>query len=485
MFDYILPVIIVGVIIFTFVTLLKRSDKFTLNHGPEVLTTIGIFGCFLGISYALWNLGSNANDLISNIPSLIIGLKTAFIGSTVGIACALGIRLKQYLDKNTASESKQASENATTADLVDAIRGLQKGLVGSEEGTLLTQIKLQRQETTDQLFQLRSSFDDFAKHMVENNQKAIIEALERVIKDFNEQLMSQFGENFKQLNSAVEKLVVWQAQYKDELNLIKATQQQTSEDMKNAADAFSQVVQRSSEFANTAEKLKELMEGLDKQKDLLFIQEKALSELLISMKDVTPQFAEKMNAMLIDLKNGVNEIQTNTKDVVKNFGEQIQSSTSELSILLPKTLKETQDDFFQSQKQNSDSMKNSVMNLEQEVKSMLDRLKDGANQIEAETQDAIKNYSIQIRETSAQLSELLPNVIKDTQRVFLDNLKDNSDVIKQSVVALDEGLTESLNKSLESLGKQLAALSEKFVADYLPLTESLRDVVRIAENIRK
>ena len=130
-------------------------------------------------------------------------------------------------------------------------------------------------------------------------------------------------------------------------------------------------------------------------------------------------------------------------------------------------------------------MKNSVMNLEQEVKSMLDRLKDGANQIEAETQDAIKNYSIQIRETSAQLSELLPNVIKDTQRVFLDNLKDNSDVIKQSVVALDEGLTESLNKSLESLGKQLAALSEKFVADYLPLTESLRDVVRIAENIRK
>ena len=485
MFDYILPVIIVGVIIFTFVTLLKRSDKFTLNHGPEVLTTIGIFGCFLGISYALWNLGSNANDLISNIPNLIIGLKTAFIGSTVGIACALGIRLKQYLDKNTASESKQASENATTADLVDAIRGLQKGLVGSEEGTLLTQIKLQRQETTDQLFQLRSSFDDFAKHMVENNQKAIIEALERVIKDFNEQLMSQFGENFKQLNSAVEKLVVWQAQYKDELNLIKATQQQTSEDMKNAADAFSQVVQRSSEFANTAEKLKELMEGLDKQKDLLFIQEKALSELLISMKDVTPQFAEKMNAMLIDLKNGVNEIQTNTKDVVKNFGEQIQSSTSELSILLPKTLKETQDDFFQSQKQNSDSVKNSVMNLEQEVKSMLDRLKDGANQIEAETQDAIKNYSIQIRETSAQLSELLPNVIKDTQRVFLDNLKDNSDVIKQSVVALDEGLTESLNKSLESLGKQLAALSEKFVADYLPLTESLRDVVRIAENIRK
>ena len=52
--------------------------------------------------------------------------------------------------------------------------------------------------------------------------------------------------------------------------------------------------------------------------------------------------------------------------------------------------------------------------------------------------------------------------------------------IHQSVVALDTGLQEELTKSLETLGRQLASLSEKFVADYTPLTERLREVVRIA-----
>ena len=60
--------------------------------------------------------------------------------------------------------------------------------------------------------------------MVENNQKAIIEALREVIKDFNTKITEQFGDNFKELNSAVSKLLSWQIQYKDELEIIKENQ---------------------------------------------------------------------------------------------------------------------------------------------------------------------------------------------------------------------------------------------------------------------
>jgi hypothetical protein len=54
------------------------------------------------------------------------------------------------------------------------------------------------------------------------------------------------------------------------------------------------------------------------------------------------------------------------------------------------------------------------------------------------------------------------------------------DAVRQSVVTLDKGLQEELTKSLETLGRQLASLSEKFVSDYTPLTDRLREVVRIA-----
>ena len=46
-------------------------------------------------------------------------------------------------------------------------------------------------------------------------------------------------------------------------------------------------------------------------------------------------------------------------------------------------------------------------------------------------------------------------------------------------------MTEELTKALESFGRQLAALSEKFVNDYTPLTERLRDILTIAEKIDK
>jgi len=51
------------------------------------------------------------------------------------------------------------------------------------------------------------------------------------------------------------------------------------------------------------------------------------------------------------------------------------------------------------------------------------------------------------------------------------------------VLALDKGLQKELNDALEALAGQLAALSNRFVEDYLPLTERLREVVQMARKI--
>jgi hypothetical protein len=53
--------------------------------------------------------------------------------------------------------------------------------------------------------------------------------------------------------------------------------------------------------------------------------------------------------------------------------------------------------------------------------------------------------------------------------------------VRQGVITLDKGLQEELSKSLETLGRQLASLSEKFVADYGPLTDRLREIIRLSE----
>lgn len=392
----------------TYYFLIHRFNRFAVTHGPEILTTIGILGCFLGIAYALLNF--NSSDLNNSIPLLLEGIKTAFWASVFGVGGALSIKMRHLFRKEPIPQSEGTPKSATFDDMVSAIHTLQKGLVGSEEGTLLSQIKLLRQDSNDQISKLRESFNNFAKHMVENNQKAVIEALKQVINDFNQKLTEQFGENFKQLNQGVERLVTWQQQYKDELDTIKQTQLQTAVDMKLASEAFNTLVTRSQDFSNIAEKLRSILEAMSKQKDILFEQEKALSELLIQMKDVTPQFAIKMSAMINEITLGVKQVQSETTDIVKNFGAQAQSA-------------------------------------------------------------------------NAEMKNLLSEILTKSQQQLSEGLQENSKIIKEGVLTLDKALQKELNDALTSLGKQLASLSEKFVEDYRPLTDRLREVVRLAAGV--
>jgi hypothetical protein len=53
-----------------------------------------------------------------------------------------------------------------------------------------------------------------------------------------------------------------------------------------------------------------------------------------------------------------------------------------------------------------------------------------------------------------------------------------ADKTSEQIVKLDVALETELSKSISSLGRQLTALSQKFVEDYSPLTERLRAIVQ-------
>lgn len=386
-----------------------RFNRFAVAHGPEILTTTGILGCFLGIALAL--LEFDTKDITHSVPSLLEGIKTAFWASVTGIMGALYIRFRHHSTKEPIPQDPNLVKSASLDDVVSSMNALRAGLVGDEQGTLLTQFKLLRQENKDQQTELLLSFNKFAEHMVENNQKAIVEALRQVIADFNQKLTEQFGDNFKQLNSAVEKLVLWQQQYKEELNSIKDTQLQAASDFRSASESLAITVQRAERFAEIADSLNSVLELLSAQKDTLYKQERELADVLGMMKDVTPMFATKVTEMLTDLKSGIGTMQSEVSTLTKNFGVQVQSSHVE--------------------------MKN-----------------------------------------------LLTDVLRTAQKDISASLTDNAKVIKEGVLTLDKALQKELNDSLEALGRQLASLSGRFVEDYTPLTERLREVVQMAKATR-
>jgi hypothetical protein len=441
---------------------LLKFDRFAVSYGPEILTTMGIVGCFACIAWAL--LHFNSNNVTASIPTLLDGIKTAFCSSFIGVVGALSIRVRHKFSKTNFHQSGKEAGASSMDDLVKEITNLRKTLSGDEEGSLLSQVKMLRQDSNDQQRKLQESFDNFAKHMTENNQKAFIEALKEAIKDFNQNLTEQFGENFKHLNQAVEKLVTWQQQYKDELDVIKQYQSQFTGDMKQASEAFTTIVDHAKQFTEIAQNLKLLLESMDKQKDVLFIQEKALSELLVTMKAHIPEFSENTRKMISEISDGVKHVQAETVKVISEYSSEIQTVNNDMKNTLADVIKGTHSSL-------SDGIKDSVKTIQKSI-----------TEIQSQTAEIIKNHGAQLQSTQAEMKNVLIDGINKSQNEVNAGLQENARIIKEGVLALDKELEKSLTDSLTSLGKQLASLSEKFVHDYLPLTERLREIVRLAKH---
>jgi hypothetical protein len=59
-----------------------------------------------------------------------------------------------------------------------------------------------------------------------------------------------------------------------------------------------------------------------------------------------------------------------------------------------------------------------------------------------------------------------------------DHMRQLADRTTDQLVKLDTALETELSKSISSLGRQLTALSSRFVEDYTPLTDRLRSLLQ-------
>ena len=117
--------------------------------------------------------------------------------------------------------SEKVSTGATINDLASLLKAVQQAQVGTDESTLIGQIRLARQDSNDRIDKLSRaaeearrdannrletltrSLDEFGRTVAENNSRVLIDALKDVIREFNEKKSEQFGENFKQLRNLI------------------------------------------------------------------------------------------------------------------------------------------------------------------------------------------------------------------------------------------------------------------------------------------
>jgi hypothetical protein len=376
----------------------------TVHDGPSIFTTAGIFFTFLGIAEGLY--GFDVHKIDASIPTLLDGLKTAFIASVTGVGVALSIKLRYALFGLPSSAHISKSDGATVDDLYDQMVAVQQAIVGDDDSTLLSQLKLSRQDTNDRLDDLRKSQTSFMEKMAENNSKALIVALQEIIRDFNTKISEQFGENFKQLNEAVGRLLDWQRNYRAQLTEMIEQQTRTAQSMSSAATNYETIVTKADAFTVIADKLSELLNGLETQRVNLEGSLKSLGQLFVTAAEGLPKIEDK-------------------------------------------------------------------------IIELTEQMTSGVKQSQEEMTKTVRDTNIAIQGTVADLKNLLTETTQSTNQQINNHIKQLADKTTEQIVKLDVALETELSKSISSLGRQLTALSQRFVEDYGPLTDQLRQIVQL------
>ncbi len=140
----------------TIYALLSDRPRVALN-APSILTSLGIFGTFLGITVGL--SAFDPDDIKASIPFLFTGIKLAFWTSVAGILGGILVKFRHLL---FPVEESAAGARVKMEDLVGAMRGVERSLTDEDKSSLLAGLRNLQQEANEKSDDLRSALDSLA-----------------------------------------------------------------------------------------------------------------------------------------------------------------------------------------------------------------------------------------------------------------------------------------------------------------------------------
>lgn len=128
-------IIIAIIAIFLGIYVIRKKNDYKLNSQrqwidqiPSVVSSLGVFGTFLGITVGLYHF--DTTNLDASIPLLLSGLKTAFMTSLVGMSCSLILtRIVNWCFDKVDTEELEKDRQLK---LLSTLSSIQSCLSGSE-----------------------------------------------------------------------------------------------------------------------------------------------------------------------------------------------------------------------------------------------------------------------------------------------------------------------------------------------------------------
>ncbi len=294
--------------------LLPRSQS-VASQAPSILTTLGIFGTFVGVALGLYEFDST--DIEDSVPTLLDGLKFAFWTSIAGLCGALTIKLRYAWIDMRASRGREGD---------------------STVGALIAAVERQTDNTEEQLGKLveqtiRNS-EQLTRHqdeMVEANTRALSAAIKDIISDFNDRIEVQYGDNFRQLNESVGHMLQWQQQHEDNVKRLVGELDKATQQMVQATAAYEKLMQQTQSFSSVAEGMESLLTGLNQQSEQLSQYLTTMASMVQEAQKGLPDLEQRIGVLTTGVADAIEEQNNRMQQLVDQTGRQWLESSNRLA----------------------------------------------------------------------------------------------------------------------------------------------------------
>jgi len=429
-----------------------RSARF-IEITATSLATLGILGTFTGILIGLLNFDVERID--DSVPQLLEGLKTAFTTSIVGIIAAIIFRIcRTFSPVKTSSGGigpedilqvlEEIRDNARMSSELSSrqLQDVRSAISSDGDSSLLTQIQKVRSDAKDNHEALIEEFRNFASHMVENNQRAIIEALEQVIRDFNQNLTEQFGENFSQLNEAVQELVQWQENYRLHVETLEGRLENSVMAIESSQQALESVQNHAEQIPQMIEHLEPVLEGLSSLTQVLEAHLQTIADLKDQAVEAFPIIENNLQTLTTEMSECVTDVVSQARSAV-SVSEELHSS------------------------------------LREDQRALIQQVEEAQANFNSQLETALTRMNEQARQGFERHSEIIQQSAEKSQNTLNSAWEESVRKMDEQFTNFDEQMQQEMNRSLQVLGSNLASITEKLVEDYMPITDKLREIVNI------
>ena len=327
------------------------------------------------------------------------------------------------------------------------------------------------QANTNGIIGMRDSFADFVENVQKVFGDAVINALNDSMQRLNDQLETQFGDNFKELNAAVKDVVKWQEEYKDivekttaELQLINDVFNQfVNVVSKNVSEHIDSLNTNLQQFTDTSNKNVAIQEALHTSTSQLAEMVSSVQNNIIAIEGVLERFQGFTDAVVAETDKALEEhrnvIETKLQDLTETM---VQSNKA-----YGAAFKETVDQHFVIMRDEVATLTSTTNELNDNIAEM----KNTALTVATDT----NHYMRTIGETSQNVVKEIGITLERFHSDFSSKTEDAISNLEGMFEVVAKNTDKQQAKAVQSLAVALAKISNQMIDNYSVL------IARIAE----